>query len=76
MLAFAMPLSRVVAIAPEAPFSEGHGERSRVSARIAMCTGLEVEREPDKNDAGRREPRQLPTPILPFLPSDHPIGQS
>jgi hypothetical protein len=76
MLAIGMPLSRVVAIAPEAPFGKGHGERSCVSARIAMCTGLKIQRKHDENDAGRREPRQLPTPISAVVPSDHPIGQS
>ena len=56
--------------------SGGHGEPFCISAQIAACTGVKAERKPDQSDAGRREPRQPPTPTLSILIPGHRSGEA
>jgi hypothetical protein len=72
----AVAWSRMVAIGSDAWSSGQHGERFCVPARLAACADLKIQRKPDENDAGCGEPRHLPTPISPVLPSDHPSGKA
>jgi hypothetical protein len=64
----------VVPIDLDVQSSGRHGERFCVPARLAVRADLKIQRKPDENNAGRREPRQLPALVLPVRPSDHSLG--
>jgi hypothetical protein len=58
-----MPHGRMVAIEAEAQASNRYGDRSKVSACIAVCLRMKIERDPDQDDAGRCKSKQPPMPV-------------